>query len=79
MARRPNRALRRSGLNATDILAMLTTIPARRFGVQADVGRIAPGQIADLVVLGTDPANDVTAFADVQYTIRAGRLIYRAR
>jgi imidazolonepropionase-like amidohydrolase len=73
------RALQRSGLNATDILAMLTTIPARRFGVQADAGRIAPGQIADLVVLGTDPANDVTAFADVQYTIRAGRIIYRAR
>jgi hypothetical protein len=26
--------------------------------------------------LGTDPAQDVRAFADVRFTIRAGRVIY---
>jgi imidazolonepropionase-like amidohydrolase len=73
------RALQLSGLDAAEILGMLTTVPARRFGLQADQGRIAPGRIADLVVLGRDPANDVTAFSDVRYTIRGGRVIYRAR
>jgi imidazolonepropionase-like amidohydrolase len=48
-------------------------------GVAVEEGRIAPGQVADLVVLARDPASDVTAFSDVQYTIRGGRLIYRAR
>jgi hypothetical protein len=27
-------------------------------------------------VLGTDPAKDAAGFADVRYTIRAGRVIY---
>ncbi len=70
-------ALQKSGLNATDILRMLTTAPAKRFGVQTTTGRVLVGQAADLVVLGRDPGDDVTAFADVQYTIRGGRVIYR--
>jgi len=30
----------------------------------------------DLVVLGGDPSLNVRAFADVHYTIKAGRVIY---
>ncbi len=56
---------------------MLTTAPAKRFGVQPTTGRVVVGQVADLVVLGRDPSNDVSAFADVQFTIRGGRVIYR--
>jgi imidazolonepropionase-like amidohydrolase len=33
---------------------------------------------ADLVVLKGDPAQDIRALADVQYTLRAGRMVYRA-
>jgi imidazolonepropionase-like amidohydrolase len=71
------RGLQQSGLNAADILRMLTTAPAQRFGVQAEQGRVAVGQIADLVVLGQDPATDVAAYSDVKFTIRGGRVIYR--
>ena len=70
------RALAASGLNANDILRMLTTAPAGRFGVTGDKGTIAPGKLADLVVLEADPAKDVAAFARVQTTIRSGRVIY---
>ena len=31
----------------------------------------------DLAVLARDPADDVRAFADVRYTIRAGRIIFQ--
>jgi imidazolonepropionase-like amidohydrolase len=31
---------------------------------------------ADLVVLGADPAKDVTAFSNVRYTIRSGKVIF---
>jgi hypothetical protein len=38
--------------------------------------RIAKGMDADLVVLSADPAQDVTAFSRVRYTIRDGTIIY---
>jgi len=49
------RALAQCGLNARDILRMLTTAPAGRFGVDGQKGSIAPGKLADLVVLSGDP------------------------
>jgi imidazolonepropionase-like amidohydrolase len=67
-----------AGLDWRAILASLTTAPAQRFGESARRGRIAPGLDADLVVLGADPALDVTAFADVRYTLRGGRIVYTA-
>lgn len=70
------RALEQSGLNAIDILRMLTTAPAERFGVADQKGTIAVGKLADLVVLRADPASDVANFAKVQTAIRSGRVIY---
>jgi imidazolonepropionase-like amidohydrolase len=58
------------------ILASLTTVPAARFKEQDRRGRIAPGMDADVVVLGSDPAQDVRNFTDVRYTIRKGRIIF---
>jgi imidazolonepropionase-like amidohydrolase len=69
-------ALTQSGLTPQDILRMLTTAPAARFGVQAEKGIIAPGKLADLVVLGSDPAQNPLAFSDVRTTIRTGRVLY---
>jgi imidazolonepropionase-like amidohydrolase len=66
-----------AGLTFRDILASLTTAPARRRGLEASAGRVAPGYDADLVVLAADPARRVTAFAEVAYTIRGGTIIYR--
>jgi len=60
------------------ILAALTTTPARRFGQSGSRGRIAPGMVADLVLLDGDPARDTTAFAHVWMTLKDGRAIFRA-
>ena len=68
--------LRRAGLGAMQILAMLTTAPAARFG-RRGTGRIGPGMTADVVVLDGDPTLDVRAFAKVRMTMRDGRVIYR--
>jgi imidazolonepropionase-like amidohydrolase len=67
----------RGGMSYQQILASLTTNPARRFGFDQHSGRIAKGYDADLVVLRSDPAHDATAFAEVQYTIRGGSVIYK--
>ena len=68
--------LQRARLAPAQILAMLTTAPAARFGRANRTGRLAPGFSADVAVLDGDPALDVRAFAKVRVTIRDGRIIY---
>jgi imidazolonepropionase-like amidohydrolase len=66
----------RAGLTWQQILATLTTSPAERFGFSTRSGRIAKGLDADLVVLSADPAQDVTAFSRVAFTIRRGKILF---
>jgi hypothetical protein len=56
-------------------LASLTTEPALRFGY-AYAGEIAPGMVADLVLLEGDPEVDVTAFGRVQMVLREARGLF---
>jgi imidazolonepropionase-like amidohydrolase len=69
-------ALARCGLAPMEILAMLTTNPAARFGMQEQRGELKTGQAADIVLLDGDPAQDAAAFSKVHYTIRNGRVLY---
>ena len=69
----------RAGMSFQGILASLTTNPAQRFGYSTRSGRIAKGFDADFVVLGADPAENISAFSRVRYTIRGGEIIYAAR
>jgi imidazolonepropionase-like amidohydrolase len=66
----------RGGMDFRAILASLTTNPAQRFGYATHSGRIEKGFDADLVVLSADPAQNVSAFSKVRYTIRDGAIIY---
>jgi imidazolonepropionase-like amidohydrolase len=65
-------------LDWRQILASLTTNPAQRFDGARKSGRLARDAVADLVVLDADPAQDITAFARVRYTIKDGTVIYRS-
>lgn len=65
-----------AGLTPMQILASLTTAPARRWNEGGRRGRVRPGLDADLVVLNGDPAADVRHFANVKCTIRGGREIF---
>lgn len=67
-----------AGLSFDQILGSLTTAPSARFGF-GKKGKVAVGMDADLAILSADPATDITAFAKVAYTIRAGQVIYTAR
>jgi imidazolonepropionase-like amidohydrolase len=69
----------RAGMSLEQILASLTTSPAQRFGYAAHSGRIATGMDGDLVILSADPAQDITAFSKVRYTIREGKIIYSGK
>jgi imidazolonepropionase-like amidohydrolase len=73
------RQLGLAGLSFHDVLAMLTTAPASRFKVSAHSGTIRIGNDGDLTILFADPAaGELTEFARVAYTIRAGRVIFDA-
>jgi len=70
--------LAQAGLSFADVLATLTTAPARRLAKESGVGMVAVGSPGDLVVLDADPGRDIRALAKVRYTIRGGRLIYES-
>jgi imidazolonepropionase-like amidohydrolase len=67
-----------AGMTFRQILASLTTAPASRFGESNKLGRVAAGLEADLAVFQQDPANNIRAFSQVKYALRAGKVIYRA-
>jgi imidazolonepropionase-like amidohydrolase len=66
-----------AGMSFRQILASLTTAPAERFGDSKQLGRVAAGFQADLVVLKEDPSKNIRALAVVEYTLRAGKIIHR--
>lgn len=67
-----------AGMSFRQILASLTTAPAERFGESKQLGRINAGFKADLLVLKGDPSRNIRALAAVEYTLRDGKIIYRA-
>jgi imidazolonepropionase-like amidohydrolase len=70
-------ALGKSGLDWKDVLAMLTTNPATRLGVQDRKGTITAGKLADLTILDADPATELTNFARVRAVVRSGAVIWQ--
>jgi imidazolonepropionase-like amidohydrolase len=68
-----------AGMTFPQILASLTTEPAKRFGYSSHSGTLAPGMDADLVVLNEDPATDITALSRIAYTVRSGKILYSDR
>ena len=68
-----------AGMNYRQILASLTTNPARKFGDSDHTGRIAKGMKADLVILSADPAQELVAFSKVRFTIRNGKVLYQEK
>jgi imidazolonepropionase-like amidohydrolase len=68
--------LGKSGLNWQDVLAMLTTNPATRMGVQDRKGTVTAGKLADLVILNADPAADLKNFSRVRTVVRSGGVVW---
>ena len=68
-----------AGMSFSQVLASLTTAPAERFGESNRLGRIAEGFDADLVVLKGDPSQNIRTLREVAFTLRDGKIIFRAR
>jgi len=66
----------KAGMDFNQILATLTTNPAKIFGHESETGKIEVGMKADLVILERDPILDIKNFAEVKYTFKDGKCIY---
>ena len=64
--------MRMMGMSAHDSLRACTINAARALRMEADIGTIESGKIADLVILRTDPLADPWALDDVTLVVKDG-------
>jgi imidazolonepropionase-like amidohydrolase len=68
--------VREGGLTPMQALQSATSNPPRFFGLAA-AGTIVPGAVADLVLLGGDPVQDITNTQKIAGVVLAGRYFDR--
>ena len=62
------------GQDPADVVVGLTSLAAQSLGLQDEIGTVAVGYAADLVVVDGDPAADVTALQRVRLVMKDGRV-----
>lgn len=63
------------GLSPMDILQSATSRSARALGIEHLVGTLESGKQADLVILGSNPLENVGAYKDVRQIVKGGRFL----
>jgi imidazolonepropionase-like amidohydrolase len=66
--------LARGGLSPFEIIRAATYEPARYFGMLDSAGTVAPGQLADLVLLDANPLRDIRNTRRIAAVVANGRL-----
>jgi imidazolonepropionase-like amidohydrolase len=56
------------------VLVAATSGGARALGRERELGTIAAGKLADLVLLAADPTTDIAAVRTLRYVVRGGEL-----
>jgi hypothetical protein len=67
----------RAGLSPMEALRSATIRPAEFFGLEGEMGTIEPGRLADLVLLGENPLEDITRTRSVRAVVTKGRFLDR--
>ena len=67
-------AMQAAGLSATEVLECATRKAAAALGRGDDLGQLAAGRVADLLVLERDPRLDVVHLRSLSQVMRAGAL-----
>ncbi len=65
------------GMAAIDVLKSATADAARILHVDAAVGRVANGLLADLIAVDGDPTRDIAALNRVRFVMKDGKVIRR--
>jgi imidazolonepropionase-like amidohydrolase/Tol biopolymer transport system component len=64
----------KGGLTPLEAIRCATLTPARVLGLDADIGSLEPGKLADLVVIDGDPLADIRQSDRVSHVMQNGRL-----
>ncbi len=64
--------MEKAGLTRMDVIVAATLNSARVVGRADELGTIEPGKLADLLVLSSNPLEDLSAFNDIAWVIRGG-------
>lgn len=64
----------RGGMSPMEALQAGTIVPAKSLGMDADIGSLEPGKLADLVVLDADPTTDIRNSEKVHRVMVGGRM-----
>ena len=65
----------RAGLTPREALRAATVRPAEFFGLQAEMGTVETGMLADLVLLSANPLEDIEATRGVEAVVTRGELL----
>jgi imidazolonepropionase-like amidohydrolase len=66
------------GMTPVQALESATRNPAAFFGIESDLGRIAPNARADLVLLDANPLDDIRNTRKIRAVVAQGHLFDRA-
>lgn len=66
--------LRDCGLTEGEVLSALTFANAKLLGLEASLGLVEQGYVADLVVVRGDPLKDLQVVRDIEYVVVAGKM-----
>ena len=69
----------RAGIPAPEVLRMATLTSAQVIGVDGQRGVIAPGKLADMVLIDGDPTANIADIEKVDLTIKGGRVYDSAK
>lgn len=70
--------VKEGGLTPMEAIQSATLEPARMMGLEKDLGTIAPGKLADLVLLDANPLQDIRNTKQIAAVILGGKLLDRA-
>ncbi len=68
-------ALAKLGAAPRDIISWATKVPARVCGVDAEVGTLERGKVADLIAVPNDPYDSVSHLRDVSFVMAKGVVV----
>ncbi|MBL8858001.1 MAG: PD40 domain-containing protein [Planctomycetes bacterium] len=66
--------LKQSGITNLQALRAATLDGARYVGLDADIGSIEPGKLADMIVMDKNPLEDIRNSDDIRFTVLNGRI-----
>jgi imidazolonepropionase-like amidohydrolase len=70
-------AMQKAGMRPADVFASATIVAARAMGADREIGSLAAGKTADLVVFDADPSADAANARRVRLVMRRGALYGR--